>query len=51
MMRTRNFQDPKVPTLVKLERSLRQKARRIGGGHLAQGIRLALINFKEETAK
>ncbi len=41
--------DPKIPTAIKLERSLRDLARCIGGGHIARGIRLALLHYREET--
>lgn len=38
--------DPKEPMTLRMERSLRQKARNIGDGNESEGIRRALRAFK-----
>lgn len=43
---TRPDQDPKEPMTLRMERSLRQKAREIGAGNESEGIRRALRAFK-----
>lgn len=43
---SRTDPDPKKPMTLRLELSLRRKARDIGGGNESEGIRRALLAFK-----